>query len=243
MNKEKKPVVNRLPLIQNFSYLSSDIRMAVEGKEGNFYAKVLQLNDLAEKYLGFVYNRYNLTDEEFLAILRMTKACLFLNLKIFKFTEKSKVMTTFRGNNPDFERLNSPNTDSEPWKGIKEALYGHQYGDDREQYRELVRPLAGDYLEMFNDGDLDHLEIFLPVDVPEMVNYVRDNFDRIEEWSKMVLKKFQKHIETLSSEDLRLLEMELASIKQERDFPEKIRWQIQSQKKKLQAVRRLRFNF
>lgn len=241
MDKKEKPAVNRLALIQNFSYLSLDIRMVVKGEEGNFYAKVLQLNDLAKEYLDYVCGRDNLSNEEFLAILRMIKACLFLNLKVFKYTERK--MANFRESNSDFERLNSPNTDSEPWKGIKEILYGNQYNDDRERYRELIREIASRYIKMFNDGDLDHLEIFLPVGVPEMVNYVRDNFDHIEEWSKMILKKFQKHIETLSPKDLRLLEMELASIKQGRDFSEKIRWKIQNQKKKLRAVRRLRFNF
>ncbi len=242
--------MNRLVLSEVFSYLLQDIKVAIKSEKGDFFVKVIKLNTLAEKYLDFLADNYDLSDEEFLSILTMAKACIFLNIKVFKFTEKSK-MVSFRQQNPEFESLNSPDTKQEPWKGIKRVLYGSKWNDDREKYREIIRPLAKAQLKMFNNGDLSHLERFLPVSVNMTLRestqrYVKENSAIIECWAKMPLNKFNQWIEELDDRMLRKIDEELASIKgshKGRDDVKDVSWCIVAQKKKLGVVRQKRFGF
>jgi len=233
--------------IRNFRFLSQEVRRAIKG-DNDFFAKVLRLNALAEKYLDYISGNYNLSDEEFLLILRMIKSCLFLNIKVFKRTERK--MADFRQKNPEFEKFNSPNTDNEPWKGIKDFLYNPDWNDDREEYRESVRPLAKKYLQDFDDGQLDHLERFLPIDcscgaLQESVqNYLRNNLESIKFWAVMKLNNFEDWLRDLSDEELLRLDEEIASLNNKRDFSAVgVNWRISYKSKKLRAVRQLRFGF
>ena len=228
--------------------LSELIDLAVRNCSDPFFKKAEDLRRLAEQYLFFLEKGSEAVGlAEFQAILRMAKACLFLNLKIFKKTERE--LEKFRNANPEFESLNSPNTEQEPWKGIKVVLYGSEFNSSREQYREIVRPLARKCLKQsFQDGQLDHLERFLPLDYSQdglkksVQAHLQKNLSKIERWARMNLEEFGEWIKTLSEDELKILDEELASLNNKRDFSS-VKWRISHKSKKLRAVRQLRFKF
>jgi len=229
-----------------------DLSEAIEGVARNclddpFFKKAKELRGLAGQYLLFLRKEGETIGlSEFQTILWMVKSCLFLNIKTFKMAERK--LGDFRATNPEFESLNSPGTNKEPWKGIKAVLYGPEFNDSREQYRELVRPLARKYLDQFDDGQLDHLERFLPIDYSQVglresvQAHLRENLPKIEKWARMSLEEFEEWIKTLSENDLKLLDEELASLNNKQDFSS-VKWRIKYKPKKLRAVRQLRFGF
>jgi len=233
----------------------------IEIKKPEFSAKLSQIYTLATTYIDFLEkHKKELSAEQFGAISKMAKSCLLLNLKTFKQTEEQTLLD-FRRQHPDFENLNKPGTQNEPWKDIKTFLYNTKYNNERERLREAILVAATPLIQVqqFHPNNVEHLERFLPTPKgmtlkDSIISYVKEHQSSINEWSSATIEQFEKYLITLISEflgqrqglqehpRLKQLEEEMASIKFE--YIQAIlgnKAKFLERAKKIKLVRDLRF--
>ena len=132
--KNKKSPATRQDLqiaVGRFEELSEAIDSVAQDHSGSpFFKKAEELRRLAGQYLLFLKREGGTIGlSEFQTILWMVKSCLFLNIKAFKMAERK--LKDFRDTNPEFESINSPGTEQEPWIGIKTVLYEPEFNNSR----------------------------------------------------------------------------------------------------------------
>lgn len=216
-------------------------------------ALTLQISQLIG--LGRRYEHYldtaqdNIPDNIFELIRRVAQSAFLLNIKLYAQDIRSLAM--YAAANPEFGQINPLGNPNDPWKGIQESLYHSTFNDHREQFREgiLAEMATVDPDTKFDSGKVEHLERFLVdpegrspgVFIPE---YVKSHWPSVSQTAEISLREFRSHIQSLSPDDLRRIEEELASIKPEHLINPATSKSCRylERAKKLAFVRAVRFN-